>query len=108
MKKRDRLLISIELLFTLSFLSIIGYMLNAPSGKSVSSDITLKDYPRPFLKSDNYNFIFTTSDSINQEEYNCALSILSGMKEISSVNLEQDLVPVGDGISNNHLKSYFP
>ncbi len=105
MKKRDRLLISIELLFTLSFLSIIGYMLNIPSGQSISSDITLKDYPRPFLKSDNYNFIFTTSDSINQEEYNCALSILSGMKEISSINPEQDLVPIGDGISNNHLKS---
>ncbi len=105
MKKRDRALILIELIFTLSFLSILGYMLNIPAGKVVSSEITLDKYPRPFFKSNDYNFIFTTSESINEKEYSCALSILSGMKETETVNLDQDLVPIGDGIANNHLKS---
>ncbi len=105
MKKRDHLLIAIELIFTLSFIAILGYMLNAPSGRVVSKETSLADYPKPFFSNNKYNFIFTTSDTISQDEYNCAISILSGMKEIDIVNPEQDLVPIGDGISNNHLKS---
>lgn len=115
--KKEHIILGISVFLALLFVSTIG---NMYTGYTIlQKDITLKDYPYPFIKNNNYNNLYIVlPDSYTIDEYDSALVIAKSIqfarpllpKIVRESDLpdrgEYNLILIGDPCTNSLIADY--